>query len=72
MYRVAVLRGDMFGSDRYPHSSSSDDTLGIFRYIDYASFYSKGLGWWHYGGVDLGGQSLWNLGVYSTPLGVSL
>ena len=44
----------------------------FFRYIDYVSFYSKGLGWWHYGGVDFGGQSFWNLGVYSTPLGVSL
>ena len=33
----------MFWSDRYHHSSSSADTLGIFKYIDQASFY--GMGW---------------------------
>ena len=43
--RVEVLRSDMFGSDCYAHSSASDDTLGIFRCIDWVSFYSKGLGW---------------------------
>ena len=42
----------MFWSDWYPRSSSSDDTLGIFKYIDQVSFYSKGLDGWHYREVD--------------------
>ena len=47
-----VLSIYIFWYDWYPRSSSSADTLGIFKYIDQVSFYGMGLDGWHYSEAD--------------------